>query len=989
MLNYSDYQAHLISCIRFTALFLMLSTILGCNGDSSNNENTSKHSNNSVKVSVNLPDDSPLSGERLNIEIYGNRYPVNEGSQLVLNTSIEEPSDAYLMLPQRDGDNVPSVYLFSTLLPGETEAIIDPKETALSLVLNGIPQSLLLAVEGGSKVKATIEENSQAFIQNFVRHISSNPYYLNTDNLNTVYDSVYLQAVQESYRALQSLLSSQPGKARISSPSYRSITHQVPEGLDLYVTPENSHHGFKIEPIKEGNHVTGKVSISNDTSLYALLSAKDLVSNIDITPAVPDLIAEIAFNEHLLEPQQSFWGGFRSSESELDLMHRDAEVKIITAGVKDLTENEYIAGVSSALQLRTIYSKILVPSLDSLLDLGGFSIQKGVFGIMHNSGVFDAAIPAFYNGEITKGLRSVFAKLTENVNINGTPVWPNPVVNEILNYTLGQAIDTNSAYFAKIGLKLTAKKVTFAIWALDMTAVFNDLKLLPSDLSSNVRFPVDLSGIEPTAIERRNGNTIAHQEVVLRGYGFKTLQHTSGGYFPIVYVDGKNAEEETIDTLELFPPSSLDMSDDGTNMTFTIPGNWLNAESKITSMDVSLQHRYVARDELNRNILHNITLPLDVDKDKFTIDIGELTITALDKSRVQGSDTLTLTATGIKEQIDYYDVYLQAGSGLLVETNIESLSGTKLTVKLPHYDELEVGPASVYIQDGSGARSNSENLIIIPEKVTFLPGAPDVVGDIELGLTQAQGLPDIIYTINGGVERSYSAPIRIQNETRIKAWATQTVSGTDYSSEKVEYYHSVCEAGEALVDGQCLAACNRVCDNPSYSNTIVLPSDDDKHMIRMTFEKTFKYCTSKIDHPDFTAGQVTMIYFYTWESRTRSEWDEIRAANGGELPYYSPSLSNASNFNRGTLEIIGTHTDKQVHLTPQAVINPNDSTIKYYAPEDLFTMIVHNYDGPASTNKGDFMRVLIINDQNTYRETSLTVTNPEYVKENGCYEGDN
>lgn len=795
--------------------------------------------------------------------------------------------------------------------------------------------------------------------------------------------------MQNSFNALQSLIATNSSSAS-GSTSYRSVDYQVPEGLDLYVNPEYSHYGFRFDPIKEGNYVTSSVTITNDTSVYAFLTATDIVTDIDITPEPPVGIADLVFNEHMLDPQQSFWGGYSSSESQLDLLHRDAEVKIITGGIKDLSEAEYIGGMTSAVQIRTLYSKVLLPSLDTLLELNSLTSQKIVFGIMHNSGVFDTAIPLLYRGELGQAVNSVFDKLTENVSLSGEPVWPNPVVNEILNFTLGASIDTNAKYLAKIGLKLTAKKLTFAIWALDMTSVFNDLNHLPAVITSTVSFPVDLADMEPKAINRRNGNTVEHEEVTLTGHGFKTIQHTSGGHIPVVSVIGKDEDNNQVDELELYAPSSLEINEDGTSMTFTIPGEWLNTESTITGIEVSVDHHYVARDSINRNILHDLTLPMESDKDKFTIDIGGLTISSIDQSRVQGSEIITITATGIEEQASFYSVYLKTYSGLLVQSGIKTLSDNTLVVQIPDFDDIEVGPASIYIQDANGEKSNAESLTIIPENVAFLPGTYDLSGDIALGITQAQGLPDISYTINGGVEQSYSAPITLPNESSLKAWAIKTVDGIDYASEKLEFVHSICDAGEDFVNGECVVSCNRVCDNPTFSNTVVLPSSDDKHMIRMNFESTFKYCTAEIDHPDYSAGKITMLYLYTWGSKTKAEWDEIKEANGGELPYYSPSINYDSNYNAGILEIIGTHTDKQIYLTPEPVINPNTSTIKYYEPEDYFGMIVYNYDSISSTNKGDFLRVRIINDiDNVTREQSLTILNPEVVEENGCYEGNN
>lgn len=989
MVNITASKTTFIYALWLSITLVISSMLTGCNGGSSNNSQSSNMDPGAVKTSVELPEGSPLIGESLVIEVYDKLYPVNPGGSVTLSAAIDLATDASLMLPQRDSDKFPTVYLFSTLLPGETKATLNAEETAVSLIMNALPHSLLVNSGEAKAVKNIIKTRSQDFILNFKKRIKADPYYLHLNNLAVVYDQRYTTAVEDSLNALKSLIVTK-SKTQTAVTSYRSATYEVTEGLDLQVEPEQSHYGFRIDPVKEGNYVTSTLSITNDTSLYALLTATDLSTGIDITPPLPATIPELAFDNRLLPPQQSFWGAYFSKESKIDILHRDAMVSITTGGVKDITYGEYAVGPAAAVQLRTIYSKMLMPTIGTLLSINNLALQKGVFGIMHEAGVFDTALPLFYRGEIVNGLDSVFDNLLDGLTYGNSVRWPNPVMHEILDFTLGAALTTNSAFFVKIGLKQAALKATLAIWVLDMTSVFNDLLLLPAKIKSQVNFPIDLASMEPTAITRRTGNIVEHEEITLSGFGFKTIQHTSGGHFPIVYAKGINSENEMVHELKLFPPTSLKMNDDGTTMTFNIPGGWLNAESTVNSIEVSVDHHYIARDDLNRNILHEITLPLESNKNSFIIEIGGLIINSLDKSKVQGLDSLKINTTGLSENSNYYTVYFETLSGK-VEAEIEGIENNILTAQVPHFDDMEIGPISVYIQDENGKRSNAAELVFIPENVKFLPSLPNSTGEIELGITQPQGLPNIFYKIKDGSELSYSAPFILSDKTSVEAWAVKTVNNISYSSEKIEYYHSVCDSGEDFINGQCVAACNRVCDNPTFSKNVILPSVGNTHTINMSFEKTFKYCTAQIDHPEYEGDKVTMLYFYTWGSHTQSEWDEIKANNGGILPYYSPSLSPDSNFNMGTLSVIGTHTDKQIYLMPEPEIGPNTTSnlIKYFEPENLFGMIVYNYDEVSPNNKGDFLRVKIINDQSGSYEEFRTIINPEFIREDGCYEGNN
>lgn len=121
--------------------FLLLSYcfLIACNGGSSSSP-ASNPSSSDINVSVSLPEESPLMGESLSLDVYDEQYSVNKPLGII----IENPTDAYLMLPQREGDLTPSVYLFSSLLPGETTVQINSEETAISLIMGAIPHSLLL-----------------------------------------------------------------------------------------------------------------------------------------------------------------------------------------------------------------------------------------------------------------------------------------------------------------------------------------------------------------------------------------------------------------------------------------------------------------------------------------------------------------------------------------------------------------------------------------------------------------------------------------------------------------------------------------------------------------------------------------------------------------------------------------------------------------------------------------------------------------------------
>ncbi|WP_197475868.1 hypothetical protein, partial [Oleiphilus sp. HI0043] len=121
--------------------------------------------------------------DKLSIEVDDASYPVDSKQRVSLPTLGESPANAYLMLPQRESDEWPSVYMLSTLLPGEENTRIDSEGTAISLVMQAIPQELLLNAGSASEVKQSVRNNSLAFIDKFETMIEADPYTLHLHNL--------------------------------------------------------------------------------------------------------------------------------------------------------------------------------------------------------------------------------------------------------------------------------------------------------------------------------------------------------------------------------------------------------------------------------------------------------------------------------------------------------------------------------------------------------------------------------------------------------------------------------------------------------------------------------------------------------------------------------------------------------------------------------------------------------------------------------------
>ncbi len=1015
MLKSNDYKTKNKNILALLIALVLGSFVIGCGGGDSGDEAASTEpdpienpSNRTVQAHVKLPQDSPLAGEDLMLEVFDKQFEVGTEKAGQISGITEKVTDAYLMLPQRESDSWPTTYLFSTILPGEEETTLSAEETALALIMQAIPQELLLQAGESTQVKQTIRENAQAFIERFQKMIEEDPYFLYLDNLSNVHDETYLAGVQDSFDALKVLVKDKTDQLRtpasFNRKAYNAAGYEVPEGMDLHVMPvQASIKAFYLKPVKEGAHVTGKISVINDTSLYGLATATDLVSGEELTSPLPSQLLDLAFSERLLPPQQSFWGAYASSESTLDVQHKDVIVDITTGALQGLSYEQFQQSTTRILMIRTIYSKMLIPSLDTVLGIGKVN-YRAAFGIMYNAGLFDNALPALYRGDIVEAMGLVF---------NGLMEWPNPIVKELVSKKI---IDDIGSAAAKVGLKAASLKVTVFIWAFDMTAVFNDAVLLPANVVSTVNFPVDLISMTPKAISRRGGDTIKPEEITLNGFGFKVLQHITGGKIPSVNVQSKDGKGETVKEFMLWPP--LGFSDDGTEVKFSIPGEWLTASSKVETIAISLEHYYTERDSLGNNELRKVTLPLESNRANFTIQLGGMIISSLDKTKIQGNDELVLNVSGMSTDKDVYSVYFKTRSGGVVEATIKTLTQNELTLVVPHYDSMEVGPVSVYIENELGMQSNEPELTFIPEKVEFLSNEVNSYGELELGMTQPQGLPDIYYMLNGiPPEYNYSSPITIPDLTKITAYAEKKVDGVSYFSEEAEFTYQACEDGEELVNGQCESSCNRVCDNPIISDTVDISAHNGGHTLHMTLEENFKYCTEQIDHAKSPTGKVTMLYFYTWDSAHHNaeliyrsgatpSWDdsfdsnaveqhftEIKEWNGDAPPYSEPAINN---YTRGVLSVTGSYTDAVVYSAKQAIFDGGGA--RYNRPESSFSMIVSNYGSPESykghisdnsdNQTGDFLHVKIESEADGQLNSYITVINPEFLTEGGCYRGD-
>ena len=237
-----------------------------------------------VSGTVTMPDSSPMDVKQIDVEVLDNSAGADAEGGVTIEVPEDRIVDATIMLPQREGDAMPTVYLFTTLLPGETDIEISKAETAVGLLMNGISHDYLTRAGTPQAVKQVIRQNGRAFINRFKRQIEADPYVLRVENLDTVYDQTYIDAVLACKTALENLMPAE-GSGVVEqlsvSPQWRSLANagrgnSAPSILGvagaLIVRPEKNIDDFVIhadtgnlDNVNIGGKMTGAIQIENDS----------------------------------------------------------------------------------------------------------------------------------------------------------------------------------------------------------------------------------------------------------------------------------------------------------------------------------------------------------------------------------------------------------------------------------------------------------------------------------------------------------------------------------------------------------------------------------------------------------------------------------------------------------------------------------------------------------------------------------------------------
>jgi len=942
-------------------LLLIVIFIIGCGGGSDSGSSgsaaISSQPDNSASVNtrIDLPDTSPVSREDIQIEVFDDAFGNGEDT-IEIKTAKETVTDAYIMLPQREGDSGPTVYLFASVLPGEDNVVLSAESTAVGLVMNGIAHYHLIHAGSPSEVKAAIRLNAQAFIDNFEQMLDDDPYVLHLDNLMNVYDAVYTDAVSDCTDALETMLAAK-GMSGLSFGIQEDKPGERAAGL-LIVDPDEEIDGFRVLAEVEDNlKMTGDMFIENDTRLLAHYKVTDALTK-DVLKDLPDTFFSTAFNKDILRAQEGVWGFFIASDNWISTNFTDVIIDVYTPGRVGINYSEYSSGPGPALLARSFYSSYLLPALGAVLPIT--DLGKAVFGVMADAKVFDDALPHWYAGDYNKGFELFHKNLTE-------PTIPNPVVSKIIEKVFEKILYPKFILTtaSKLGLKLAASEVMIGITKLELELYEYDLNNTPAHLTFNVAFPVTLKDMKPKAIAKdQDEETI----VSLHGTGLKKFTFQSSECSPLVFLTAKDKNDDYFDSRTL-KDDQITTNAEGTVIDFILPTTWMEKDSAVDVVEVRIGQNYIVPGVLWDSLSY-IELPAtEPEQADFTIDLTSgLVITNLSKNSVQGSDELIIDGVDLNEDTDLYDVYFLTRYDAKVPATIVNGTTSMLRVTVPDYTELVVGETSVYVEAADGTESNKLSLAVIPEDVYADPNSTGFETSLDITLTQPQGLSYIIYSLNTGDEDVYTSPIHIDQTTKIYARARQTVDGVDYDSKKEVFEYIKCAADEILDEGVCVKPCNRVCNAPVIASSITLPSFESEYDIILMFDKVFKMCAEEVADIESLNGKTTMLYFYRTDgSGTYTQPDPVSFPGYEDYEFGEAFVTAGSSFS--------------ISMSP--LPDYNSSTVKYFDPETNFGMDVQNFNSLSESNEFDFLWINVTLPSGTHR----TIINTEVVAADGCYEG--
>jgi len=781
-----------------------------------------------VSTNITLPDSSPLNLAAIQVDMYNDSYSFDTAGNTQITLPEEFSADTTVMLPAREQDPYPVVYLFTTILPGEVDIQINAEETAISLLMNTITKDLLAKTGSPEEVKEIIRQNGEAFINKFKTMLENDPYTLALDNLDNVYDQTYMDAADSCRNALEhASLTPMPRaifdtKKQLPGSLLNVSQNQLQYDFSVYENTVGSLGFFLWKfPDFDFENATGKVDgkliIENDTMLFSYYKVTDLLTGkvlqdypktrqTNTALAVLDLMAD----KNIIGPQKDWMHVWWASTAKYDAYYQPVKIEIATPS---LTSNDD-AMLHNALAFRTtfaLFTNLLAQIIPP--DIGEFGGQGGkhlaIAKYLLESGAMDIALNQISQGEYKAAIEEVFSKLTEKTVMD--KVW-GKILNDQGSHLADKTVQKMlGRYYTKLGKFAKKFPITKIGLGIDIASLLNDYATIPGNIYfDKIYFPFYIDNMGPKPLPKV-GKDEDLPRITMTGMGLGSVLFDNELYSPAITIEAKDIDGKnkiiSIDEESIHPQNG------GSELWFELPKEWAEIGSPIVGpLYISVKHYFI--DPHGVDELITLELPDGANssieaahKELMKIDFNSaISISSFNKEKVTNGEAVNIYGQGFATRYNDNHVYFTDHTGNTVKASLKWGNDKYLETTIP--DGLEIGPLTVEVKlyDKPEFTSNSLTIPFIPKLVTADPSnATNDVNfedNITVSLMQKEGY-DIFYSIDDASIQPYSGAITLTTTAKIYPFARVVVDGVDYDSITSGYLYYKCAEGEEFVDGSC------------------------------------------------------------------------------------------------------------------------------------------------------------------------------------------
>lgn len=749
-----------------------------------------------VTATVVLPGNSPLAMADVEVSVVYNSYKPDQDGEVTLKVPDSLLTDAFVLLPVPNSDEY-VVYLFASILPGETTIEFSAAATAVNLILNGIERTYLTGNLSSAEIRSIIRSNSASFITSFSAALALDPYILRSENLANVYNSAFYAALSASQSALQQAQQAQAASQMMLAASSETDS----EGLT--VEPAKEIQDFKILPARGGltgyGNMTGDILIQNDSMLPARYKTVNLFTGLTThTPPIS------VFGD-IVNAQASLVYGYNAGSSTTANNHFESiALTLYTAGWKlyfndDAALQSEVRSMNRVLNQRLLLDNI-VNILSNLVPVSDEAFYKAWLQWLGDQSFFQTAMDKLYEEKDLKGAVEGF--------VTGMLNWDNlrDTLKFVAKYYAKKAatdpdmVKSLLKEKAKWLFKITTLKAKIWIYAADLASTEVDLiSTDPVIEFTKVSFPLNLENYGPSGLSKVR-NLSDNRRMTFFGDGLNAFSSGGTNYEPTIVLEAKN----TADEKRTFYVAATDIHSGGSDsIWFDLPYDWANTGSDIKG-PIYFQLRHAFVDPYTGNVVSNVSFPHELSDNAFyKIDLtSDLLITGVSKDKVTRGEDLTIFGSGFAPLMSQNHVTFTDCDGRVVEAEVTYGTDSYLEVSVP--EDLEIGPLWINIELEDGTESNEYKISLIPKPVEVSPAdGADFETQLVVTLTQSEDI-DIFYTIDNGTEQSYSGPITINKTSTIYPYARKTVDSVDYTSMSSSFFYYKCAGNEVLENGECV-----------------------------------------------------------------------------------------------------------------------------------------------------------------------------------------